>query len=137
MKWARCVRTALLIFVIGGLASGCTPSISKADQEAAAQGKQLYHALACDSCHRLDAVNSTATYAPTHNHLRATAEARIQAPDYTGKATTAAAYIRESIVAPKVYVVAGYDHLRFPMPSFTQLDERQVNALVQFLLQQP
>ena len=109
---------------------------AKADLQAIAQGKQLYHTLACDSCHGLDAVGSTRTYAPTHNHLRATAEQRIQAPNYTGKAKTAAEYIRESIVEPKAYLVDGYGHVRFGMPSFAHLSEREVNALVQFLYQQ-
>ncbi len=142
MSWARRVLNALLIVAIGSVVVSCVSPVStadqaaKVDQEAVAQGKELYHTLACDSCHGLDAVGSTATYAPTHNHLRTTAEARIQSPDYTGKATSAAAYIRESIVDPKVYGVAGYEHLRFTMPSFAHLSEREVNALVQFLLQQ-
>jgi len=84
----------------------------------------------------LDAVGSTRTYAPTHNHLRATAEQRIRAANYTGQATTAAGYIRESIVDPKVYVVDGYQQVRFGMASFAHLSEREVKALVHFLLQQ-
>lgn len=106
------------------------------DPQAIAQGRQLYHTLACDSCHGLDAVGSTRTYAPTHNHLRATAEQRIHAADYSGTAQTAAGYIRESIVTPKAYIVAGYAHIRFGMPSFAHLSEREIDALVQFLYAQ-
>jgi mono/diheme cytochrome c family protein len=122
--------------LLEALLTGCAPSAARTDLQAVAQGRQLYHTLACDSCHGLDAVNSKLTYAPTHNHLRATAEQRIYAPNYTGKAKTAAEYIRESIVDPKAYVVDGYTHLRFGMPSFAYLSEREVNALVQFLYQQ-
>jgi mono/diheme cytochrome c family protein len=122
--------------LLGALLVGCTPPTAKADLQAVAQGKQLYHALACDSCHGLDAVGSKRTYAPTHNHLRATAEQRIHAPNYTGKAKTATEYIRESVVEPKAYVVDGYEHVRFGMPSFAYLSEREVNALVQFLYHQ-
>lgn len=142
MTWAKCVLNALLIIVMGCVVVSCVSPVftadqaAKVDQEAAAQGKVLYHTLACDSCHGLDAVGSTRTYAPTHNHLRVTAEQRISAADYTGQATTAAEYIQESIVDPKAYRVAGYQHVRFGMPSFAHLSEREVNELVQFLLQQ-
>ena len=139
MIWAKRVRHALfsaLILAIGSLVSSCGAAEIQVDPQVVAQGKELYHTLACDSCHGLDAVGSTRTYAPTHNHLRTTAEQRIQATEYTGRATTAADYIRESIVDPKAYVVAGYEHLRFPMPSFARLSEREVDALVQFLSQQ-
>ena len=139
MNWARRVRNVLLIAAlgsIGSLVASCASPVSRADQEAVAQGKALYHTLACDSCHGLDAVSSIRTYAPPHNHVRATAEQRIQAADYTGQATTAAAYMRESIFDPKIYVVDGYQHLRFGMVSYAHLSECEINALVQFLLQQ-
>lgn len=130
------ISNILIVMVsLGSLAAGCGVSASQIDQAAVTQGKTLYHTLACDSCHALDAVGSTRTYAPTHNHLRATAEQRIHAADYTGQATTAAEYIRESIVDPKAYVVADYEKLRFGMASYAHLSEREVNALVQFLLQ--
>ncbi len=132
----RYLYFSTLMLGISSLLVNCWSPTPKIDLEAAAQGKALYHTLACDSCHGLDAVGSTRTYAPTHNHLRATAEQRISGVDYTGQATTAAEYIRESIVDPKAYVVAGYQHVRFGMPSFAHLSEREVNALVQFLLQQ-
>ncbi len=133
------MQYALLMVAISSIACwvvSCGLPATQVDLEAAAQGKQLYHALACDSCHGLDAVGSTRTYAPTHNHLRTTAEQRIRAADYTGQATTAAGYIRESIVDPKVYVVDGYQQVRFGMASFAHLSEREVKALVHFLLQQ-
>jgi mono/diheme cytochrome c family protein len=132
----RYLYFSTLMLGISSLLVNCWSPTPKVDLAAAAQGKALYHTLACDSCHGLDAVGSTRTYAPTHNHLRATAEQRISAVDYSGQATTAAEYIRESIVDPKAYMVAGYQHVRFGMPSFAHLSEREVNALVQFLLQQ-
>ena len=139
MSWTRRVRYALLLAAIGSSGywvASCGSPTTKVDLAAAAQGKELYQTLACDSCHGLDAVGSTRTYAPTHNHLRTTAEQRIGAADYMGQATTAAAYIRESIVDPKIYVVDGYQHVRFGMPSSAHLSEGVVNALIQFLLQQ-
>ena len=126
--------TLMLVFV------SCRPQtpapVPTADMQVIAQGKQLYQSLICNSCHGLDAVGSVRTYAPSHNHMAAVAEQRIQSSGYTGKATTAAEYIRESIVDPKAYLVPGYEHVRFAMPSFAHLNEGDVQALVQFLLQQ-
>lgn len=139
MNWAENRQRALLIAaigVIGNVVVGCTPVTPQVDLKAAAAGKTLYHTLACDSCHGLDAVGSTRTYGPTHNHLRTTAEARIHAADYSGQATTTAEYIRESIVDPKAHLVDGYEHIRFGMPSFAHLSEHDINALVNFLMQQ-
>ena len=106
------------------MAAGCTPPTAKAELQTIELGKQIHHTRACDSGHALDAVGSRRTYAPTHNHLRATAEQRIHAPNYRGKAKTAAEYIRGSIVEPKAYVVDGYEHVRFGMPSFADLSEK-------------
>lgn len=131
-----------LSILLAAVLAGCAPLAAVADTQAVAdsatiaQGKQLYHTLACDSCHGLDAAGSQRTYGPTHNHLRATAEQRIHTPNYSGKAKTAAEYIHESIVEPKAYLVAGYEHVRFGMPPFAYLTEREINALVQFLVGQ-
>jgi nitric oxide reductase subunit C len=131
-----------LIVLLATVPAGCAPLAAVADAQTVAdpgtvaQGKQLYHTLACDSCHGLEAAGSQRTYGPSHNHLRATAEQRIHAPDYSGEAKTAAEYIHESIVDPKAYLVAGYEHVRFGMPSFAYLTEHEVNALVQFLVGQ-
>jgi hypothetical protein len=65
-----------------------------------------------------------------------TAEQRIQNPNYTGTATTAAEYIRESLLDPQVYLAEGYEQSRHHMPAFTHLSEAEVNALVALLLQQ-
>jgi hypothetical protein len=116
--------------------AGCRPVTLAGDPAVLTQGRQLYQALACDSCHALDTVGSVRTYAPSHNHLRATAQQRIRAAGYTGQAITAAEYIRESIVAPDAYLVAGYERLRFGMPSYAHLSERDIHALVQFLYAQ-
>ncbi len=64
------------------------------------------------------------------------ADQRIQEPQYTGKATTAAEYIHESIVDPKVFIVPGYEHTQHQMPIYNYLNESDVEALVHMLLQQ-
>ena len=125
-----------LVAILVSLTTACASPVARTDPQTIALGKQLYQTLACDRCHGLDTIGSTRTYAPTHNRLRATAEQRIRATDYTGKANSAVGYIRESIVEPQIYVVDGYDNLRFGMPSYAHLDERDLQALVQFLYHQ-
>lgn len=132
----QCAEVIAGVFGLSILIAGCHWQGSDAAIQTAARGRQLYVSLACDRCHGLESVGSQRNYAPTHNHMRATAGQRILASDYTGKATTAAGYIRESIMDPIAYVVPGYEHLRFKMPSFGHLDKRDVDALVQFLMQQ-
>lgn len=60
----------------------------------------------------------------------------IQNPDYHGGATTAAGYIRESIVDPGAYIVEAYGASRHPMPSYAHLSNADLDALVRMLLSQ-
>jgi mono/diheme cytochrome c family protein len=101
-----------------------------------AQGIEVYKATYCGICHTLDAVQSRGIFGPTHNGMAATAAARIASEGYSGAATTAAEYLRESILNPGVYLVDGYAATRHPMPAYTHLPAAEVDALVYLLLQQ-
>jgi len=68
--------------------------------------------------------------------MRTIAEQRFQAPGYAGSATTPAEYIRESIVSPNTYLVPGYEVTNHHMPAYTHLEEGDIDALVQMLLNQ-
>ncbi len=98
-------------------------------------GSEVYRQQHCGLCHRLDAANTSGAFGPTHNGMGATADDRIRDKSYTGNATTPEGYIRESIVDPEIYVVPGYGGSRFRMPAYTHLDEVEVEALVQMLLE--
>ena len=61
----------------------------------------------CTACHAIRGI-ATGAVGPTLNKLASTAEKRVTQADYKaagGKATDAAGYIRESILAPNTYVV--------------------------------
>jgi hypothetical protein len=62
------------------------------------------------------------------------AEQRIRDAGYTGTATTAEAYIRESILDPTINLVPGYEHTRYHMPAYTTLHHADLDALVHMLL---
>lgn len=101
-----------------------------------AQGITLYRKYYCGLCHTLSAADTTGAFGPTHNRMGIIAEQRINSSNYTGSATTAEAYIRESIVAPNRYIVANYLTTMHAMPAYTHLSDGEIDALVVMLLQQ-
>jgi mono/diheme cytochrome c family protein len=104
------------------------------DSEAVIEaGVEIYAAQGCIGCHQLDVANANGQTGPTHNNLGVIAEQRIEDPNYTGEATTAEEYIRESIVNPGAYVVEGYQNI---MPPYAAMPEDELNVLVQMLLLQ-
>lgn len=102
------------------------------DADLTAIGLELYAAQGCAGCHALDAAGAAGAVGPTHNGMGATAAERVEDPSYTGEATDAAGYIRESLLNPGAHVVEGYSNI---MPAYPLPDD-QINALVQMLLQQ-
>ena len=62
------------------------------------------------------------------------AAARIAAQDYTGAATTAEQYLRESIVRPDDYVVDGYPPSTMVMTYGDQLTSQDVADLIAYLM---
>jgi mono/diheme cytochrome c family protein len=101
-----------------------------------AKGLELYLKNSCGVCHTLGKAETKGQFGPAHDGLGVVAAARIQDPNYTGKATTAEDYIRESILEPQTYLVPGYGVSRYKMPAFTNLSQEDVDALV-YMLSQP
>lgn len=114
------------------IAAAPTPTVIPPDADLVAVGLQIYQEQGCTACHQLDAANAAGETGPTHNGMGAIAAERISDGTYTGEATTAEEYIRESIVNPGAYLVEGYQNV---MPAYALADD-QLNALVQMLLQQ-
>ncbi|HYN90059.1 MAG TPA: c-type cytochrome [Ardenticatenaceae bacterium] len=96
-----------------------------------ALGRELYEAQGCVGCHALADAGGAGAVGPTHEGLAQTAAERIESPDYTGAADSPEAYIHESLVDPGVYVVPDYPPA---MPSYSELSEDQLNALVEYLM---
>jgi mono/diheme cytochrome c family protein len=89
-------------------------------------GKALFAAQGCASCHTFAPAGSKATIGPDLDHLAADAQ----------KANRGAlpAYVKESIVDPNAYVVAGFPKGVMPQ-NFSQLGPSKINDLVAFLSQ--
>jgi nitric oxide reductase subunit C len=89
----------------GSLPPGARPVT--AAQDPIALGQALFRSVApaCTACHSVaPGVNMAG---PSLAGLSTTAQKRLSAPDYKGKAKDVAGYIHESIVEPSVHVVPG------------------------------
>ena len=146
--WLWLISLRLLLGLTAGLTLALgRPSMSAAVTEAVANraevngvvndaytpGLEVYHAAYCGTCHALRSAGTTGMFGPPHDAVGVIAGARIQDPHYHGAATTAEAYIRESIVAPNAYLVPGYGLTSHHMPAYTALNKNDLDALVTML----
>jgi len=105
----------------------------------AALGERLFRTVApaCNACHSIaPGVNMAG---PTLAGSAARADERIASPDYEGTATTAAEYLRESIVDPSRFLVPGAmysaDGTSFmPNTYVNDLTPEQIDQIVEYLL---
>ncbi len=106
----------------------------------AASGEQLYNQLTlgrtdapgCTTCHSTAA--DEVRVGPSHAGLASRAEQRINSPDYTGSATSAEEYLRESILEPNAYVVPGFAPDVMFQRYHAALTPGQIDDLVAYLL---
>ncbi len=117
-------------------ASSNVASPAGIDPALLAAGLDVYHKQYCGVCHALAAAETTGTFGPAHDALGATAQQRLQDPNYQGQAATAADYIRESIIDPTAYIVPGFATTSHRMPAYSHLQGTILDALVAFLAAQ-
>lgn len=114
---------------------GASPAPSS---EPVALGQALFNAAppGCSACHSISpGVNLVG---PTLADIATRAAQMLKSPDYHGKATDVAGYIRESIVDPNAYVVPGAtysaDHRSIMPGNFgKELTPQQIDQLVAYL----
>jgi mono/diheme cytochrome c family protein len=124
-----------LLASCGTIATRETPTPAL-DTALIARGIEVYRAQYCGSCHTLTAANTRGTFAPSHDGMGATAQARIASADYSGQATTVEDYIRESLLEPAVYFVPEYTITQHHMPPYGHLPTDDIDALVYLLANQ-
>jgi len=129
----RFLLVAALCMALAGCKQASGHEASDADAALIARGMEVYKEQSCGVCHTLTAVGTGGVFGPSHNGVGKRAEERIKDPNYHGKATTAQAYIRESILDPGAYRVPGFEHTRFAMPAYTGLSDDDLAALVAML----
>jgi nitric oxide reductase subunit C len=134
------------ILVSGGTFPG-TAGVGQGDQPAAASnepvalGETLFRSaeLGCVACHSTAPDVNLA--GPSLADLAARAARTVADPAYTGAATDAAGYLRESITDPSVHIVPGANYATAPvggvslMPADygTRLQPEQIDHLVAYL----
>ncbi len=107
-----------------------------------ANGAWLFASLPCSSCHDITRPFPGGDICPNLGNIASEAERIVRLPEYQGRATDAAGYIRESILDPNAYIVPGEPYRtadgQSVMPkTFGQtLTPAEIDDLVAFLLQQ-
>lgn len=96
------------------------------DLPPAEYGAILYEQQGCQQCHSLD---GTPGVGPTLQGIYGTEEELADGSTVEVDEN----YLRESIIEPGAEIVAGYQNV---MPPYSQLNESQVNALVEFIKEQ-
>ncbi len=76
----------------------------------AANGAKLFDKLPCSSCHDDTHPFPGGIVCPNLGNIASEAARIVKSPDYHGKATDAAGYIRESIISPNAYIVPGANY---------------------------
>jgi cytochrome c oxidase subunit II len=89
-------------------------------------GKAVFEEQGCGSCHTLADAGSTGNIGPDLDNLRQAAARAGRPPEE---------FVRESIVNPDAYIAPGFPEGVMPK-TFRDLPERQLDALVQYLVQQ-
>jgi nitric oxide reductase subunit C len=123
---------------IPGTNVGGDPPLPASDDPIAV-GQALFRKSSpgCFACHSTSpGVNMVG---PSMADIAATAATRIASPDYHGKATDAASYIRESIVEPSAFLVAGATYSvnglsMMPPGLSSSLAPDQIDAIVAYLM---
>ncbi len=106
----------------------------------AANGVALFKQLPCSSCHDVTKPFPGGVICPNLGNIATEAARIVDSPDYHGKATDAAGYIRESIVDPNAYIVPGDVYHSadgqsvMPKDFGASLTPSQTDDLVAFLL---
>lgn len=96
--------------------------------------------IECDGCHDVTHNYPGGDFGPNQANVSAIAQSVLKNPDYKGKAKTVEEYLRESILAPNVYLVPGDDYREKDGTSamkqdFAQtLTPQQVEDLIAYLM---
>ena len=140
---------SILCLIIGLALISCTQNQAESQQDTPTttapavnmalvqRGITVYKEQYCGICHQLTAANTAGTFGPSHDGVATRAENYLVNENYSGTATTAAEYLRESLLNPEIYIVDGFGASPHQMPAYTFLPDADIDALVYMLLQQP
>ncbi len=90
--------------------------------------------LGCSACHLLSLVGPAWAAGDGAVGIGERAAQRISEAGYAGQAATAEQYLLESIVAPRAYVVSGYDPALMPVNFGDRLTPQDASDLIAYML---
>jgi hypothetical protein len=122
---------ALTLLAACGTPASSAPLVDAALIE---RGVEVYRENYCGTCHLLSSAGTRGTFGPAHDDAGTQAAAHVALDSYSGTATSAAEYIRESLLHPGVFYTPGYEATNHHMPAFTHLSEADIEALVYMLV---
>ncbi len=128
-------KLGLGVLTLAAMAVPTAGSLAVAPDEAAAaltaeqvtKGRQLFTDNGCNACHTLADAGATGDVGPSLDELGANAPQR-------EPGTEVAAYVEQSIVDPRAFVVEGFPDNVMPTDYGDQLSPEEIDALVQYLL---
>jgi mono/diheme cytochrome c family protein len=109
-KSALVLVASIAIAAIVWGAGGVVVRTSAAAGGNAKRGERLFATLPCASCHDIAHRWPGGEICPNLGNIATEAARIVRLPDYHGRATDAAGYIRESIVDPNAYIVPGSNY---------------------------
>lgn len=101
------------------------------EDQLASVGADLFRSQGCTGCHAMEGLSQAQT-GPNLTNIGSVAEERAAEAGVEDAET----YIRQSIVTPNEYLVQGFSASIMPQTFGRTLSEDQINALVQYLLEQ-
>jgi cytochrome c oxidase subunit 2 len=107
---------------------GGTPPGAAAAQDTSQMGREAFEAGGCGNCHTLAAAGGKARIGPNLDELARVAGER-------ERGTSAAAYVKESILDPNAFVVKGFPRDTMPKDFKDQFSPEEIDALVSYLLE--
>lgn len=129
------LKPAVALALVAAFIAGCGGPAGDPER-----GERLYRqqtigstgAPGCVACHSLEP--GEIRVGPSHAGLATRAGQIVASGAYAGEATTAAEYLRESILDPNVHVVEGFDPGVMYQKYNEVLSDQDVDDLVAFLL---
>jgi mono/diheme cytochrome c family protein len=116
---------AAYVAAVAGIPGEDAGALATAGLAGAETGEQIFTAGGCGGCHTFAPAGSTASIGPSLDELASSAQQQGGSPEQ---------YVEEAIVDPDAFVVQGFSAGTMPGTYGEQLDEEQIKALVDYLL---
>lgn len=118
---------AAYVAAVAGVPGEDTGQLASAGLAGATEPEQIYTAAGCGGCHTFTPAGTSASVGPDLDELASVADQR-------ESGLSAEEYTEEAIVEPDAFVVDGFAAGVMPDNYGEQLDEEQLGALVEYLL---